>query len=348
MKITKTVFGKTAGGQTVDKYVIENRSGASISLITYGAALQSICVPDRDGCLRDILLGYDTMSDYEQQAYFFGATIGRVGNRIENARFTLNGKEYRLAVNSGTRNCLHGGVRGFDTQNWQGEICGDAVVFSRLSPDGEENFPGNLLVKASYRFTDRNEIVIDYEAVSDADTIINMTNHSYFNLSGHGSGSIAAHQLKVNADSFAESNDECLATGRYLPVEGTSFDFREFKSLEDAFDSEDSQQKAVGGFDHSFLIRGWNGMVREAAEAYSPESGILLSVRTNKPAIHFYSGNFMEEMPAKGGGQYDCRGGFCLETQYLPNAMKNSHFPSIVLHKGDTYLFRTVYGFSVQ
>lgn len=348
MDISRHIFGTTSDGQQVEKFVVTNSSGASISLISYGAAIQAICVPDRDGALRDVLLGYDSVEEYESNGnYFFGATIGRVANRIENACFRLGSKNYPLVINHGTRSCLHGGNKGFDKQVWQGEVVGDSVVFSRLSPDGEEGFPGNLLIKAVYTFTEKNEIVIDYEAETDSDTIINITNHSYFNLDGHDAGDIGGHSLAIAADQFAESNDECLATGSFLELADTKFDFRSPVLLKDAFDPEDSQQKLVGGYDHSFLIRGYNGMVRLAAEVFSAASGIRMRVYTNKPSIHFYSGNFMEEMPAKGGGKYDYRGGFCLETQYLPNAMKNTHFPSIVLHAGDTYLFRTVYSFSL-
>lgn len=346
MIINKSLFGKTAQGLDVMLFTMVNSSGSSVSFISYGAAVQSICVPDKNGKMTDVLLGYDTVGDYERESYFFGATIGRVANRIENARFTLNDKAYALVINHGRRSCLHGGNFGFDKQNWQGEICGDKVVFSRTSPDGEEGFPGDLNVKVTYSFSDCNELSMDYEAVSSADTIINMTNHSYFNLSGHDSGNIDDHLLKINADTFAESNDECLATGKFLNVEDTGFDFRASRALRDAFNPDETQQKVVGGFDHSFLIRGYNGMVRLAAEVRSPQSGICMKVFTNKPSIHFYSGNFMENMPAKNGGSYDYRGGLCLETQYLPNAMKNTNFPSIILRAGDAYLFRTVYAFS--
>lgn len=348
INISQKVFGKTCQGEDVIEYTVKNSSGSYISLISYGAAIRCACVPDKNGTLRDVVLGYDTVSDYEKEDYFFGATIGRVANRIEDAHFTLNNKEYSLVVNNGTRNCLHGGNYGFDKRNWIGEIAGNSVIFHRVSPDGEENFPGNLSVKVTYSFTEENEIIVDYEAVSDADTIVNMTNHTYFNLSGHDSGSIEYHTLQIEADQFAQSNDECLATGNIINVAGTSFDFRTSKVLGTVFDDLDSQQKLVGGYDHSFLIRGYNGMVRKAAQAVSPYSGIALSVYTNKPSVHFYSGNFMKKMPSKGGRGYDYRGGLCLETQYLPNAMKNQNFPSIILHAGDMYLFRTKYCFSVK
>lgn len=349
MKIKESIFGVTSSGETVKRYDMENGTGASISLISYGAAIQSVIVPDKTGAMRDILLGYDTIEDYEAQGeYFFGATIGRVANRIEGARFVLNGKEYGLPVNNGKRNCLHGGNRGFDKRNWQSKIDGETVQFTYCAADGEEGFPGALRITATYAFTNADEILIDYHAVSDADTIINITNHSYFNLSAHDNGAIDAHVLTIHADRFAESSDECLATGRFIDVAGTRFDFSGGQRIGDALDASDCQQQLVGGFDHSFLISGYDGSVREAASVVSPKSGVRMRVLTNKPSIHFYSGNFMKDMPGKHGARYGYRGGFCLETQYLPNAMRHANFPSIILRAGDDYRFRTVYAFSVD
>lgn len=349
MKISKVNFGLTTDGIEAHLYCIENNNGASISLINYGAAIQAINVPDKHGNITDVLLGYDTINEYQEYGeYFFGATIGRVANRIEDSSFDLNGKTYILPVNNGRRNSLHGGIRGFDKCIWDAETVESGVKFSRLSKNGEEGYPGNLTVSVSYQFTDDNEIIIDYDAVADADTIVNMTNHSYFNLSGHSKGNIGNHTLIINADKFLESNNECLATGNYIDVEGTPFDFRNVRKIGDVINAGHIQQEYVGGFDHSFVLRDCSKVMKEAAIAKSPDSGIIMKVSTNKPAIHLYSGNFMKPMPGKEGTRYNYREGFCLETQYYPNSMKQKHFPSIILKKGEKYRFRTIYAFSTE
>lgn len=349
MKISKTNFGVTADGEKVYAFLIENSKGASINLINYGAAIQAINVPDRNGKLVDVSLGYDTVKEYEDHGeYFFGATIGRVANRIEDAHFELNGKTYSLPINHGKRNSLHGGAKGFDKRIWDATVEGNAVKFFRVAADGEEGYPGNLSVSVLYQFTDDNEIIIDYDATTDADTLVNITNHSYFNLSGHSEGYIGNNTLKINADRFIESNDECLATGNFIEVEGTPFDFRTIKVIDKVINAGHIQQDCVGGFDHSFILREGSKVMKEAAVAASPASGIVMAVVTNKPAIHFYSGNFMKPMTGKGGVKYDYRTGFCLETQYFPNPMKNKHFHSIVLKAGEKYQFRTIYAFSIE
>ncbi len=349
MKITESAFGCTSFGTPVKQYTLENSRGVSVRLISYGAAVRSVVLPDRSGRMRDVVLGYDSIADYEAQgAYFFGAVIGRVANRIENARFTLNGKEYRLSANHEGQNCLHGGERGFDKRCWEGRADGESVRFSYSSPDGEEGFPGNLRTTVNYRLTEDDRMIIDEHAVSDKDTIVNLTNHTYFNLDGHDKGSIGDHWMQIFSDRFAESDEQCLATGNLISVEHTPFDFRRGRQIGDVIDEKHCQLLQTGGYDHSFCIRDYNGMVRQAADVYAEGSGIRMRVLTNKPAIHFYSGNFMKTIGGKQGAVYGYRGGFCLETQFLPNAMKCFLFPSIVLRKGEEYLFRTIYEFSVK
>lgn len=349
MKIRENIFGHTSRNEEVKQFIIENEQGASLQLISYGAAIQSIIIPDQNGQMKDVVLGYDSIEQYEELGeYYFGATIGRVANRIENSSFLLNGKKYTLPSNQGKGNCLHGGIRGFDKRNWESKIAGNRALFSYFSSDGEEGFPGALKVTVSYEFTSNNQVIIDEYAVSDSDTIINLTNHSYFNLTSHSNGSINDHYLQILADYFAESDEECLTTGNFINVERTPFDFRKIRRIGDVIDVNHRQQLLVGGYDHSFCIQGYNGMVRQAAKVCSKESGIVMRVLTNKPAIHFYSGNFMKQMPGKQGTSYRYRGGFCLETQYLPNAMKQTRFPSIILRKGDEYMFRTIYAFSID
>lgn len=347
MTITKKLFGRTVAGEAVEKYTLTNRAGASAAIITYGGAIQSLLVPDKTGALVDVSLGCATVADYERQNANLGALIGRFGNRIGGGKFTLNGTEYKLYCNDGN-NHLHGGKIGYNRRVWAAEEKPDALELTLLSPDGEEGYPGNLTVKVLYSLSDENELSIVYTAVSDSDTVVNLTNHCYFNLEGEGSGSILGHQLRMNSAEFTENSDECLPTGVISPVEGTPLDFRTFHTLGERIDCDDIQLKNCGGYDHNFIIARTAGGMALAAELWSEKSGILMKTFTTKPGVQLYSGNFMNDLPGKGGKTYGKREGVCLETQFYPNAMACENFPSPVLKLGETYHHATCYRFEVK
>lgn len=344
--VTQELFGTTRGGVPVYRFCIENASGASVSVMNYGCTIQAIRVPDRNGTLTDVCLGYRTLAEYEQNNGYLGAVVGRHGNRIEKGIFQLNGTEYHLAVNDGP-NHLHGGICGFDKRVWDASIEGQSVMFHRLSPDGEEGYPGNLDVRVTYTFTDDNRLLLQYRAETDADTVVNLTNHCYFNLSGEGKGTIRNHILRIPAESFTENDADCLPTGAVLSVEGTPFDFRESKEIGRDMDVDCPQLRNGKGYDHNFILDGGDGE-KVAAELYSPDTGIAMTVRTTMPGVQFYSGNVLDGPVGKSGAPYETNMGLCLETQYFPNAMSCPHFPSPVLHKGALYAHDTSFTFSCK
>lgn len=338
MSVTAFPFGLTSDGTEVKAWRIENGSLSAV-LIEYGAALQSLRVPSASGESVDVVMGYDTVREYEENSGFAGATIGRFGNRLGGASFTLNGREYRLDANDGV-NHLHGGSKGFDRQLWQGSAAGvNTVTFSRTSPDGEENYPGNLDVCVSFTLTE-SSLEISYDADTDRDTVVNLTNHSYFNL--NGGGSILDHHLRVAAEKFTEIDPGCLPTGRILPVENTPFDFRKAKAVGSDIDKDDIQLTCGGGYDHNFVLTG----VYDAALLFSPVSGIRMTLHTEMPGVQIYSSNNLEPRIGKGGILWTYRNAICLETQLFPNAMKCYGFPSPVLRAGQHLSSRTVYEFS--
>lgn len=340
MSVTVRPFGFTRGGEEVRAYTVSNTVGASVVLLDYGATVQSLYVPDREGKLVDVVLGYDSVAGYEAGGAYIGATIGRFGNRIGGACFSLGGVDYSLAKNDG-ENTLHGGERGFDRYVWQAELVDTHTVrFSRLSPDGEEGFPGKLRVSVSFTLDDACALHIVYDAVSDADTLVNLTNHSYFDLSGRG---LAMEQtLFLNAERFLELGAGTLPTGRQLPVEGTPFDFRTPKPVGRDIDLDDAQLRAGGGYDHNFCLGGAHAAVLE-----SGASGIRMDVWTDLPGVQLYTANFLGNDPGKGGRAMQDRGAVCLETQLYPNAMNCWGFPSPVLRAGQKLHSETCYAFSV-
>lgn len=345
MSVTAEPFGIAKDGHAVTMLRITNSMGSYAELLDYGCTVHAIAVPDREGRLTDVTLGYDTLEEYEDQDAFLGAAVGRHANRIGGARFTLGGKEYILAKNNG-ENHLHGGLRGFDKYVWTYTIDGeDSVTFSRLSPEGEEGYPGNLRVSISYKFTRESALEIDYRAESDADTVVNLTNHSYFNLSGRGS--IHSHRLQLFADNFTENDSTCLPTGKILEVEGTPMDFRTPKELGAELDADWEQLWAVGGYDHNFILKDTAGL-KNAAVLYAPDTGIVLSVHTTMPGVQLYTANYLTPRRGKNTARYKERSGVCLETQYFPNAMSCTNFPSPILAAGDVYSHRTIYSFTVK
>lgn len=342
MEITKKKFGVTHAGDEVTAYTLKNSSGAYVTLLDYGCTIQAICVPDRDGKLVDVCLGYHTIEEYEQNDSYLGAVIGRFGNRIEKGRFELNGKTYEVAVNNGP-NHLHGGMKGFDKYIWDVLITDDSIQFSRLSPDMEEGYPGNLAVSVTYRFTEENELVLDYQAKSDADTVLNLTNHCYFNLSGEGSGTVLDHDLQLLSSHYMEGDADCLATGKVLDVAGTPFDFREAKKIGRDIGMDDVQLKYGGGYDHNFIIDS-EAYLKKTAVLSSNATGIRMTVWTTQPGVQVYSGNVLTHRQGK-TGVYDPHDALCLETQHFPNSVGKKEFPSVILKKGEEYSQLTVYHF---
>ncbi len=340
MKTSSRPFGTLADGTPVTAWTLENSHGMAVTVIDYGAAVQSILVPDKTGGFTDVALGYDTAAEYEASDGFLGAAIGRVGNRIGGARFSLNGVEYTLAKNDG-ENSLHGGWKGFDKRMWSGAVKGDALVFSRLSPDGEENYPGNLTVTVTYTLTEDGTFTIAYDAVCDKDTLLNLANHTYFNL--NGGGSVLDHELQINAERFCESDPGCLPTGRLLDVEGTPFDFRVPKIIGRDLGADCEQLRCGNGYDHNYVLSG-----QTAAVLFSAESGVEMTIKTDMPGIQFYTSNGLGERKGKGGKPMGVHGAVCLETQLFPNAMNCWTFPSPVLRAGVKAHTETSYRFAVR
>lgn len=337
-------FELTSSGQMAHFYRIENASGASVTLCDYGASVISLLVPDRQKQLRDVVLGYAHVKGYETGGEYFGETVGRCCNRICHGQFTLNGQQIQLNCNEG-KNHLHGGYRSLSRRIWQAECSGNSVAFTTESPDGEEHYPGNLQVTVTYTFDDTNTLTIAYDAVCDKDTICNLTNHSYFNLDGHQSGTLAHHMLKLFADSYIPIDRTSIPLGEIAPVAGTPFDFRAYKPIPAAFQEDCVQIQNAAGVDHSFAVRS-DAPIQ--AEAYSTESGIRLTCKTTQPAIHVYTANSVE-IPAdlgKDGCAYGKRSAFCLETQNFPDAINHPNFPSPILRANIPYRQKTQFHFS--
>lgn len=338
------VFGRTEAGELVTAYELSNGEGMRATILDYGCTIQSLFVPNAGGGLTDVVQGYDTVTEYEKNGGFMGAAIGRVANRIGAGEFTLNGKTFHLARNDGV-NHLHGGFRGFDKRIWKAEEKNGALVFSRLSPDGEENYPGDLDVTIRYTLTEKNELRVAYDADTDADTVVNLTNHSYFNL--HGGGSVLGHTLQVLAEQFTEIDAGCLPTGKFLPVEGTPFDFQKPKLLGRDIEISNLQLQYGGGYDHNFVLSE-PGPLRKAAILSGPETGIELTVFTTQPGLQIYSGNGLTTRKGKRSGGIERRCALCLETQLFPNAMACMNFPSPILIKSEHYREETIYQFVIR
>jgi len=349
MPISQQPFGVTGDGQPVTLYTLSSPSGVTVSVMNYGGIIQSIRTPDRGGQVGEITLGFDSLNEYLAPHPFFGALVGRFANRIGNARFALDGAEISLARNNGA-NHLHGGVSGFDKKVWQsepftqGDSCGVRLAYT--SWDGEENYPGTLAVQVIYTLSG-DSLRIDYAAVTDKPTILNLTNHAYFNLAGQGN--ILGHQMQIHADFFTPINRRLITTGEIRPVDGTPLDLRQPTSIGTSIDVDNRQIRMGGGYDHNFVVRGTPGALRPAAKVTEPTTGRALEVETTQPGVQFYSGNMMPEaMPGKAGLIYPRRGGFCLETQHYPDSPNKPQFPSPVLRPGERYKQTTVFRFGVE
>ena len=345
MSVSVSEFGRLPSGEAVLRYTITNKHGASASLLNYGATWQSMMVPNRKGELVDVVLGYDTIEDYQKNFMYLGSTVGRVANRIKNARFTLNGVEYKLAANNGTA-CLHGGIVGFDKKIWQAQIDGDAVFFSLTSPDGDEGFPGELSVVVIYSLDEENALSIQYMINSDQDTIQNMTNHAYFNLAGQQS-TVLEQTLQIDADRFTRIDAETIPTGEIVPVFGTPLDFTKAKPLGRDINAKVEHIDTAGGFDHNFVLNHKEGVVDKIATAVDPIGGVAMDVYTDQPGVQLFTPPDFSYMTGKGGVTYGVRPAFCLETQHFADGMSHKHFPSIVLQAGEVFSSETIYRFYV-
>jgi aldose 1-epimerase len=354
--ITKKPWGKTADGTPVDLYTLTNSKGMQATITTYGGIVTTLLVPDRQGKLGDVVLGFDTLDGYLKGHPYFGALIGRYGNRIAKGHFSLEGKEYTLAQNN-DGNHLHGGLKGFDKAVWKAEetkvrLRNDevpALVLTYTSKDGEEGYPGNLSVKVTYALTESNSLFIRYEATTDKATPVNLTNHSYFNLAGAGSGDILGHELMLNAGKFTPVDKGLIPIGELRDVEGTPFDFRKATPIGQRIGASDEQIKFGGGYDHNFVLDKKDAAMSLAARVFEPSSGRVMEVYTTEPGIQFYSGNFLDGTNVgKGGKVYKHRNGFCLETQHFPDSPNQAKFPSTILEPGKKYSTTTIYRFSAR
>lgn len=350
--VTRAPFGTTADGKLVRRFTLTNANGMQVRVITYGAIIQSIRVPGASGRSADVVLGYDSLQGYVDDSPYFGAIVGRYANRIAEGRFTLDGKTYRLATNDGP-NHLHGGVRGFDRVLWNGEPFRDGdsvgVALSYVSPDGEEGYPGTLNVQVIYTLTPDNQIVVDYRASATKPTPVNLSQHSYFNLAGAGSGDILDHVFTIDADSYTPVDSTLIPTGEIAPVAGTPFDFRQPTPVGARIGQNDTQLRYGRGYDHNWVLSRHGPGLIHAAHVLDPKSGRTLDVFTDQPGLQFYSGNFLDgSIDGKGGLTYAHRGAFCLETQHFPDSPNHANFPSTILRPGGEYRSRTIFGFGIE
>jgi len=344
MKAARETFGQTPDGKQVYLYTLTNGNGLTARIMNYGAILVSLEVPDRQGKLADVTLGFDTLDGYLQEHPYFGAVVGRYANRIGGAKFTLNGVEYQLAANNGP-NHLHGGIKGFDKRVWKQEEVQAAddkvwVRLSYLSKDGEEGYPGNLACTVTYTLTNDDELKISYEAETDKATVVNLTNHSYWNLAGQGTGDILGHELMLNADKYTPVDEGLIPTGELKPVAGTAFDFTKPMPI-------GSRIEQVGmGYDHNYVLKSGGGSLALCARVHEPTSGRLMEIHTTEPGVQFYTGNFLDgSITGKDGKVYKKHYAFCLETQHFPDSPNKPQFLSVVLKPGEKYASTTVHKF---
>lgn len=345
MSVIKSLFGKTKDGKDVTKYVVTNKKGSSIEMIDFGAILVSVWMPDKDGNLMDVVLGYDNVPAYEDNPPYFGTTLGRTCNRTANASVPVGDVIYQMPVNEEPNN-LHCGPDGFEKRMWSvSEAEDDHVTFSLVSPDGDHGFAGEFRTSVTYTLTEDNEVKIHYVGSCDEDTIANMTNHSYFNLNGHNSGTIQDHSLILYADAFTPVGDGSIPTGEILPVKGTPMDFTSEKVIGEEIDADYDQLIRTKGYDHNYVLNNQDGSIRLFAVAKSPKSGMVLEAYTDAVGVQFYAGNFISGPAGKGGAKYEERDGFALETQFYPNAANEPTWPSPILKKGEIYDTTTIYRF---
>ena len=348
--VTRESFGTTSTGENIDIYTLKNANGVETRITNYGGIVVSLKIPDRNNKFDDVVLGFNDLESYlTKNNPYFGAIIGRYGNRIGKARFKLNGVEYKLAANNG-ENHLHGGIKGFDKVIWTGRSMntrsGPAVVLTYVSKDGEEGYPGTLRVTVTYTLTSKNELKIDYSATTNKNTVLNLTHHSYFNLLGEGNGNVLNHEIKINGDSFVPTDATSIPTGELRKVANTPFDFLYAKQIGSRIDQDDEQLKFGNGYDHTWVINGRPGTLRFAGGAYESTTGRIIEVWTTEPGMQFYTGNFLDgSLTGKSGKPYERRSGFCFETQHYPDSPNQPSFPTTTLKRGATYRSTTIYRF---
>ena len=345
--VERSDFGKTKDGKTVELYTLTNRNGLVAKVMTYGATLTELHVPDKDGNKQSVVLGFDDFSKYEAGHPFFGSTTGRVANRIAKGRFTIDGKEYKVAVNNGP-NHLHGGPNGFDKQMWKAQEVkskeGPSVRFTYRSPDMDQGFPGNLDTTVIYTLTNNDELKIDYTATTDKPTIVNLTNHSYFNLAGEGNGTVLDHELMINADNYTVFDSTQIPTGEIKPVAGTPLDFRKPTPI-----GQRIGQVEGGGYDHNFVLNDPGPQMRLCAQVRDPGSGRVMEIRTDQPGVQLYTANGLDgKITGVSGKPYPKYGAFCLETQHYPDSVNHPKFPTVVLRPGQRYHTVTTHRFSTK
>jgi len=350
--IVTSKFTDTLDGKEVRPYILKNANGMEAVFTNYGQRLISLMVPDRNGHFEDVVLGFDSLTPYTiNRGGFFGATVGRYGNRIGGAAFELDGTTYHLAKNSG-ENHIHGGNKGFESMVWDVDsVSKNHIAFHRISPDMEEGYPGNLDVHVSYTLSDENALIIDYRATTDKKTPVNLTNHSYFNLKGAGEGDVATQIMQINADSFTPVDEGLIPTGEIRSVQGTPLDFRQPKAIGQDMEAGDKQMRFGHGYDHNFVLNKDPGNADGptfAARVVEPQSGRVMEVYTTEPGVQFYGGNFLSGQKGKNGKTYIRRGAFCLETQHFPDSPNRKEFPSTILSPGELYHTTTIYAFDTM
>lgn len=351
--ITQSEFGKTKDGLVVNQYTLKNRNGVEMNVINYGGRITSLKVPNKSGEFENVILDFDNLEAYEADNPFFGALIGRYGNRIANGKFNLNGEEYALATNDGS-NHLHGGVDGYDRVVWEAEPIEEGsedstLKLTYLSKDGEEGYPGNLNVTVVYTLTNDNAVEVTYEATTDKSTVVNLTQHAYFNLTGDFSKDILNHDVVIDADTYLPVDETLIPTGEIRKVEGTPFDFTSPKKIGKEINADNEQLKRGKGYDHCWVLNGKKGNMRFVASAFDEDSGRFMEILSTEPAIQFYTGNFLDgTLPMPNRGTYNHRTGFCLETQHYPDSPNQEKFPSTVLNPGETYKTKTTFKFSTK
>ena len=350
--ITKAEFGKLSDGRIVDIYTLKNKKGAEAKIINYGATIVSLKMPDRNGKYADVVLGYDDLNSYVKGSSYFGAVVGRYANRIAKGRITLDGKTYQLSVNE-RENELHGGKVGFDKLLWKAEPLktkeGPALKLTLVSPDGDMGYPGTVTLHVTYTLANNNELKVHYEGTTTKTTILNVSQHSYFNLTGDPHNTILNTELKINADSFTPINKELIPTGKIESVKGTPLDFTKMTAIGARIDDNFEQLKLAGGYDFNWILNNYNGKVREVADVYDPSSGRYMQVFTNQPGLQFYSGNFLNGTQiGKNGIAYKRRTGLALEAQHFPDSPHEPKWPSVVLKPGQIYSQTTIYKFSTK
>jgi aldose 1-epimerase len=348
--VTRAPFGAAPDGTNVELFTMTNAGGMQVEATNYGGTVTSIKVRDRSGALGDVALGFSSMEGYRDNSPYLGVIVGRYANRIARAQFKLEGRTYKLPANDGP-NTLHGGVKGFDKVAWKaepferpGEV---GVVLTHVGPDGDQGFPGTLSARVTYTLTDRNEFAIDYYATTDKTTVVNLTQHTYFNLAGEGSGPVLDHQLTLNADRYTPVDSKLIPTGELANVDGTPFDFRTAHAIGERIHADHPQLKIGKGYDHNFVINRQNDALVLAARVEEPTTGRVMEVHTTEPGVQLYTGNHLDgKLMGKAGKAYGERGGFCLETQHFPDSPNKPSFPSTTLKPGEEYRSRTVYAFS--